>query len=111
MFPAACRQTLTAFLLSVSSHLSRKRPADTLLEFTTHSSSIIIVFLNEIANAVAASPNVSTQEAIHSYLELQPDSNLAHVVDQKHQKKKLELVAEDILESFLEHKSYNCEPV
>jgi hypothetical protein len=111
MFPASCRQTLTAFLLSVSAHLSRKRPADTLLEFITHSSSIIIVFLNELANAMAVSPGSSTEESVQNYLKLQPESNLAHVIDEKHQKKKLDLVAEDILESFLEHKSYNCEPV
>jgi Sorting nexin C terminal/PXA domain len=33
------------------------------------------------------------------------------VVNTDHQLKKLDLVADDILESYLEHKAYNCEPV
>ncbi|KAF2421848.1 hypothetical protein EJ08DRAFT_489938 [Tothia fuscella] len=110
-FPAACQQTLTAFLLSLSTHLSRKRPADTFLDFLTNSSSIVIVFLNELSSAIAASPNSSCADAVQTYLEMKPDSNLAHVLDTKHQQKKLDLVAQDILECYLEHKSYNCEPV
>jgi hypothetical protein len=110
-FPDTCRNTLVAFLLSVSGHLSRKRPADTFLDFLTNSSSIIIVYLNELASATAASPSTECAEAVQSYLTHKPDSNLAHVLDTKHQQKKLDLVAQDILECYLEHKSYNCEPV
>ncbi|KAI9787549.1 MAG: hypothetical protein M1839_000079 [Geoglossum umbratile] len=111
-FPDTCRQTFTAFILSVSSHLSRKRPADTFLEFTTNSSSIIIVFLSELSHMLSAAPNPQTspEELVYSYLEDNPDSSLASVIDVKHQKKKLEMVAEDILQTFLEPKTYNCEP-
>lgn len=54
-------------------------------------------------------PNTSAQEAIDLYLTARPDSNLGYVVDPDHQMKKLQLVADDILETFLEHKAYNCE--
>ena len=39
---------------------------------------------------------------------MKPDSNLANVLDAKHQEKKLDMVAEDILQSYLEPKMYNC---
>jgi hypothetical protein len=81
------------------------------LEFLTHSSSILVVFLNELSIAINMFPNTSTQEAVQSYLESRPESNLAYVVNTEHQLKKLDFVADDILESYLEHKSYNCEPV
>ncbi|QDS78122.1 hypothetical protein FKW77_004346 [Venturia effusa] len=110
-FPAASRQTLVAFLLSVSSHLSRKRPADTFLEFLTNSSSIMIVFLGELSAAISASPSTAAAEAIETYLEMKPESNLASILDPKHQAKKLDLVAEDILECYLEPKSYNAEVI
>ena len=50
-------------------------------------------------------------EAVNVYLEENPESNLAHVVDLGQQKKKLKAVADDILQTFLDHKAYNCEPV
>jgi hypothetical protein len=109
-FPAACRQTLTAFIRSISSHLSRKRPADTFLDFLTNSSSIFIVFLSELCSATNASPNAGAVDAVDTYLQLKPQSNLAHVMDRKHQERKLEMVAEDILQNYLEHKTYNCYP-
>lgn len=109
-FPSACRQTLTAFILSISAHLSRKRPADTFLDFVTNSSSILIVFFNELSGALAASPTTSASDAIDTYLQMKPDSNLANVLDAKHQEKKLDMVAEDILQSYLEPKTYNCRP-
>ncbi|TID22298.1 E3 ubiquitin-protein ligase [Venturia nashicola] len=110
-FPAASRQTLVAFLLSVSSHLSRKRPADTFLEFLTNSSSIMIVFLGELSSAMSASPNTAATEAIETYLNINPESHLASILDQNHQAKKLDLVAEDILQCYLEPKSYNAEVI
>ncbi|KAE9980831.1 hypothetical protein BLS_008160 [Venturia inaequalis] len=110
-FPAASRQTLVAFLLSVSSHLSRKRPADTFLEFLTNSSSIMIVFLGELSSALSASPTTAATEAIEAYLDMKPDSHLASILDLKHQAKKLDLVAADILECYLEPKSYNAEVI
>ncbi|KAH0536246.1 hypothetical protein FGG08_006868 [Glutinoglossum americanum] len=111
-FPDTCRQTLTAFIFSVSSHLSRKRPADTFLEFVTNSSSIMIVFLNEFSNMLSSnySPQMSPTELVLSYVLDNPDSGLANVIDVRQQQKKLEMVAEDILQNFLEPKTYNCEP-
>lgn len=110
-FPATCKRTLVAFLLSLSGHLERKRPADAFLDFVTNASSIIIVFLNELSAALNASPNAPAQDAINTYLELKPDCNLGHVLDRKHQDHKLNMVAEDILESYLDPKAYNCPPV
>jgi len=112
-FPFASRQTLTGFLLALSSHLSRKRPADTFLNFLTNATSIFIVFLSELSNALMASEvaGMDTPGAIHLYLEENPDSNLANVLDRRQQEKKFKAVAEDILETFLDSKAYNCEPV
>ena len=112
-FPSACRQTLTGFLLSVSSHLSRKRPADVFLDFLTNSSSIVIVFLNELANAltVSAYSEAEAEDLLYKYLEQNPNSSLANVLDRDQQKGKLRSVAEDILQVYLDPKAYNCEPV
>ena len=99
-----------AFLLGISNHISRKRPADVFLDFLTHSSSILTVFFNELY-AVSASPNAKMSDALEMYLNSKPESNLANIVDVNNQEKKLNLVAEDILECYLDHKAYNCEPV
>ena len=111
-FPLACRQTFTGFLLAISSHLAHKRPVDTILDFFTHSSSIVIVFLGELSR-VFRMPGVSTDTsaAVHAFLEANPSSSLANVLDVKQQHRKLKAVAEDILQNFLESKSYACEPV
>ncbi|OMP81632.1 hypothetical protein BK809_0002625 [Diplodia seriata] len=109
-FPNACRQTLTAFILSVSNHLARKRPADFFLEYLTNSSAIMIVFLNELSDAIGGSPSTTAVEAVQSYLRLKPESKLSSVLDRKHQEKKFDAVAEDILENYLEPKTYNCKP-
>ena len=110
-FPATCRRTFTAFMLSLSGHLQRKRAADAFLDFLTNASSIIIVFLNELALALNASPNSSPEEAISAYLQLKPESSLAYMLDQDSQKIKLAEAAEDILQAYLDPKSYNCPPV
>ena len=111
-FPFACRQTLTSFLLAVSSHLSRKRPADTFLDFLTNSSSIVIVFLSELASVMKI-PGAATDAsvAVHAFLEANPTSSLANVLDVKQQSRKLNVVAEDILQNFVEPRVYACEPV
>lgn len=110
-FPLACRQTLTGFLLAVSNHLSRKRPADTFLEFVTNSSSIVIVFLSEISGALKSSTTSgSASESVRRYLEANPSSSLANVLDVEQQNKKLKAVAQDILHTFLDRKVYDCEP-
>ncbi|QIW99779.1 hypothetical protein AMS68_005297 [Peltaster fructicola] len=110
-FPSLCRNTLTAFILSMSGHLRRKRPADAFLDFVTNASSIIVVFLNELSAALNASPSSSAQDAVSTYLELKPESNLASLLDTRNQDRKLKTIAEDILESYLEPKVYNCPPV
>ena len=110
-FPLACRQTLTGFLLAVSNHLSRKRPADTFLEFLTNSSSIVIVFLSELSSAFKSpAPSGSASEFVHRYLEANPGSSLANVLDVEQQNKKLRAVSQDILHTFLDRKVYDCEP-
>ncbi|KAI9796388.1 MAG: hypothetical protein M1825_000630 [Sarcosagium campestre] len=97
--------------MAISNHLSRKRPADTFLDFVTHSSSIIIVFLNELSSSTAeAASNVSAADAVCSYIESNPDCSLASVMDRDHQRRKLKMVADDILHNFLDRR-LNCEPV
>ncbi|PMD44308.1 hypothetical protein L207DRAFT_453846, partial [Hyaloscypha variabilis F] len=111
-FPAASRKTLTKFLLSISQNLSRKRPADTFLDFLTNSSSIIIVFLNELFSAMTLSQgaNVPAAEAIYTYLSANPESNLANILSEKQQARKFKMIAEDILQTFLEKSVYDCDP-
>lgn len=112
-FPDAARQTLTRFVLSISQHLSRKRPADTFLDFLTNSSSIVIVFLNELSSALSTSQgtNEAPAEAVYTYLLENPDSNLSNVLNGKQQAKKFKMVADDILLTFLEKSSFACDPV
>ncbi|EXJ89590.1 hypothetical protein A1O3_02657 [Capronia epimyces CBS 606.96] len=110
-FPASCSQTLTSFIVSLSNHLSRKRPADPFLDFLSNSTSIVIVFLNELGNALKASQYQDAETAINTYLQFQPESNLANVLSRDQQTRKLNLVADDILQNFLDSKSYNCPPV
>jgi hypothetical protein len=109
-FPAACRQTLTSFLLSISNHLSRKRPADPFLDFLANSTSIIIVFLNELGAALKASQRQEPEVAVRTYLDMQPESNLANVLSTTQQDRKLNLVADDILQNFVDSKAYNFPP-
>ena len=110
-FPMACRQTLTRFLLAISNQISRKRPADTFLDFLTNSSSIIIVFLSELSTALKATSGTECAQAVHHYVFENPESSLANVLDQEQQDKKLKGVADDILQKFLDVKTYSCEPV
>lgn len=109
-FPAACRQTLTSFILTVSNHLSRKRPADPFLDFLANSTSIVIIFLNELGAALKVSQRQEPEVAVRTYLDRQPESNLANVLSTAQQDKKLNLVAEDILQSFVDSKAYNFPP-
>ncbi|KAJ5888819.1 hypothetical protein N7495_008860 [Penicillium taxi] len=112
-FPDSCRRTLTHFVTTISSHLSRKRTEDTFLQFLTNSSSIIIVFLNELA-AAFATPKSSALDAktvVDQYLENAPESSLANVLSEEQQRKKFKMIAEDILSSFLDSKTYSCPPV
>ncbi len=112
-FPTASRQTLTRFILSVSQHLSRKRHADTFLDFLTNSSSIVIVFLNELSCALSTAQGTTSippAEAVYTYLSANPESNLANVLNEKQQFRKFKMVAEDILQNFLDRPTYDCDP-
>jgi hypothetical protein len=110
-FPAAARKTLTNLIVAISNNLARKRPADTFLDFTTNSSSILIVFLSELSTALSSSPATTLPaEAVYTYLSANPESNLANVLSRKQQAKKFKMIAEDILVNFLEKPAYGCDP-
>lgn len=113
IFPASCRRTLTYFITTISSHLSHKRTEDTFLQFLTNSSSIIIVFLNELAAAysVTGSPSNDAKKIVDRYLENDPESSLANVLSEEQQRKKLSMIADDILSNYLDAKAYRCSPV
>ncbi|KAK5661402.1 hypothetical protein OQA88_11301 [Cercophora sp. LCS_1] len=111
-FPLACRKTLVSFITTISSHLSRKRPADAFLDFLTNSSSIVIVFFSELSNVFEGLPsdsNTSAADAIYEYLAAHPDSNMASLLNQRQQSGKFRMVAEDLL-GFLERQTYDCDP-
>lgn len=111
-FPLSCRKILTSFLVSVSTHLARKRPADAFLDFLTNSSSIVIVFFSELSAAFADLPadsKVSTPDVVYKYLEANPDSNLSNLLNNRQQAGKLRMVAEDLL-AFLDRSTYECDP-
>ncbi|KAI9730229.1 MAG: hypothetical protein M1834_005993 [Cirrosporium novae-zelandiae] len=111
-FPAACRETLTGFILSIASHLARKRPADAFLDFVTNTSSILIVFLNELSVALMnpQADGLSHKEAMELYLKEKPESSLANVLDPRQQYRKLDLVSDDVLHNFLGPSNYSCRP-
>ncbi|KAK0845760.1 hypothetical protein LTS02_015174 [Friedmanniomyces endolithicus] len=109
-FPDSCKRTLTAFLLSLSGHLRRKRPADAFLDFVTNASSLTIVFLNELSAALNASPNANAEDALAAYLEFKPDCSLSYMINEDSQKAKLADAAEDVLQAYLDPKAYNFPP-
>ncbi|MDA4132692.1 MAG: PXA domain-containing protein, partial [Thaumarchaeota archaeon] len=111
-FALSCRRALTSFLLSVSNHLGRKRPADVFLDFLTNSSSIIIVLFSELSNAFADVPAESktpAADAVYSYLASNPESSLSNLLSQRQQAGKFRMVAEDLL-GFLDQPTYDCDP-
>lgn len=71
------------------------------------------MFLNELAAAFAAAdPSVTeASQVVDQYLKNSPDSSLANVLSEEQQRKKLNMVADDILSNFLDSKSYSCSPV
>lgn len=97
-------------MLSISAHLSRKRPADNFVDFVTRSSSFMIIFLQEIAAAIQTSPGDAPTEAVDIYLKMKRDSTLANILDTDYQMKQFSVAAEDILQNYLEPKTYNCMP-
>lgn len=90
--------------------MSRKRSADTFLAFLTNSSSMVIVFLNELSTAFeTVGSTKQPEQTVNQYLELAPESSLANVLSDEQQRKKLNMIADDILSSFLEQNAYNFE--
>lgn len=111
-FPLSCRRVLTSFLVSVGNYLGKKRPADSFLDFLTNTSSIVIVFFSELSQAFADLPPDSTMtapDAVYNYLASNPDSNLSHLLSQRHQASKFKSVAEDLL-GFLDRPTHDCDP-
>ncbi|KAL5332571.1 PXA domain-containing protein [Aspergillus crustosus] len=108
-FPDSCRKLLNGFINSVTCHLSRKRTADIFLEFLTNSSSMTIVFLNELSTAFeAAGPGVTPEDAILQYLKSDPECSLSSLLAHQQQRKKLATIGDDILSKFLDPAAYNC---
>jgi len=70
----------------------------------------VIVFLNELASALSQSNSATPYEAVHAYLTANPDSSLANVISEEQQAKKFKIIAEDILQSFIDKATYNCDP-
>ncbi|KAF7544672.1 hypothetical protein G7046_g9739 [Stylonectria norvegica] len=111
-FPLACRRTLTSYVLAISNHLCRKRPADSFLDLLTNSSSMVIVFMSELAAAFADLPpdsKMNAAEAVYNYRSSNPDCRLESLLNQKQQAAKFKMVAEDML-GFLDRNAYNCDP-
>lgn len=73
----------------------------------------MIVFINELSAALMTPESIKleTSNALNRYLNDNPDSHLVNVADREQQERKMKVVAEDILRSFLDSKAYNCEPV
>ncbi len=109
-FINASRDVFSSFLLSVSSHLSRKRPADIFLESLANASSLMIVVLNELANALSSSSSTSIAEDVDHYVKSSPESKLASITDRKSQERKMRAEAEDLLKQFLEPPILQCRP-
>lgn len=110
-FPAACRQTLSNFFLCVATKMYKKRPAESFLDFVMHTSSIVVVLLNELAAVFTMCPNMPAEDAVYMYLRTNPESNLANLLDKEQQDRKLRLAADDILQSYLDKDARKCPPV
>ncbi|EHK26240.1 uncharacterized protein TRIVIDRAFT_188607 [Trichoderma virens Gv29-8] len=111
-FPLAVRKTITSYLLAISNRMSRKRPADAFLDLLTNSTSMVIVFLSELATAFAELPpdtNITAADTIYNYLAENPDSRLANLLNKRQQATKFKMVSEDLL-GFLDKSAYNCDP-
>ncbi|KKF93267.1 PXA domain protein [Ceratocystis platani] len=111
-FSLACRRALTNYIISISNHLSRKRPADVFLDFVTNSVSMIVVFISELSAAFAEIPSdskISATDVVYGYLAENPDSNLANLLNQKQQTAKLKTIAEDLL-TYVDKPIFECDP-
>ena len=111
-FPLACRKTLTSYFLAISNHLYRKRPTDAFLDLLTNSSSVIIVFMSELASAFTElSPEAdwTAADVILEYRAANPDCRLNSLLNQHHQNAKFRTVADDLL-NFLDRSAHGCDP-
>lgn len=57
-----------------------------------------------------ASPGDNASDAVDLYLKMKRDSTLANILDKDYQMKQFSVAAEDILQNYLEPKTYNCRP-
>ncbi|KAL6878825.1 PX domain-containing protein [Trichoderma novae-zelandiae] len=111
-FPLSCRKIITSYMLAISNRMCRKRPADAFLDLLTNSTSMIIVFLSELATAFSELPpdtNMGAADTIYNYLAENPDSRLANLLNKRQQATKFKMVSEDLL-AFLDKSAYNCDP-
>ncbi|KAL1887957.1 hypothetical protein Cpir12675_006351 [Ceratocystis pirilliformis] len=111
-FSLACRRALTNYIISISNHLSRKRPADVFLDFVTNSVSMIVVFISELSAAFAEIPSdskISAADVVYGYLAENPDCNLANLLNQKQQTARLKTIAEDLL-TYVDKPIFECDP-
>lgn len=70
----------------------------------------MIIFFQELSAAVQASPGDPASEAVDIYLKMKRDSTLANILDHDYQTQQFSVAAEDILQNYLESKTYNCKP-
>jgi hypothetical protein len=70
----------------------------------------MIILLQELSAAIMASPGDVPSEAVDIYLKKGRDSTLANILDPEYQTRQFSVAAEDILQNYLEHKTYNCMP-
>ena len=70
----------------------------------------MIIFFQELSSALAVAPGEPAADAIDTYLHMNPDSTLAQILNKHHQTKQFDVAAVDILQSYLEAKTYNCKP-
>lgn len=53
---------------------------------------------------------MDAQQTVDHYLEQFPESSLANILSDAQQRKKLNMIADDILSTYLDSKMYNCQP-
>lgn len=110
-FPVACRKTMVSYMCALAAHFSQQRPINIFVDLVTNSTSILIVFLSELSIALNTAPMLDASQALEQYTDQNPDSSLARMLNDSQQDRKLEVVAEDMLSSYLDAKAYDCPPV
>ncbi|KAI4172166.1 MAG: hypothetical protein LQ343_003726 [Gyalolechia ehrenbergii] len=70
-----------------------------------------IVQVKRRAYGASVYSETGAADLLHQYLEQNPSSSLANVLDLDQQHRKLHVVSEDILQAYLDPKAYECEPV